>query len=97
MDYDQPAASGSYRVFIYNVGEDATELDLYSLVSPYGAVAKVDVVKDPATDKAKGFAFVTFHDYTSAWNAIQCLDGHPYAKNKFKKLQVSFKTESKSK
>ena len=97
MDYDSTASTGSYRIFIYNIGQEATELDMYSLCGPFGAVSKVAVVKDAATDKNKGFAFVTFNNYESACAAIRELNGHAYPKNNYRKLQVSFKTDGKSK
>ena len=89
-------AGGSFQVFIYNIGNESTELDLYSLCSPYGPVSKVTIGKDPATDKPKGYAFVNFHDYDAACEAIKYLNGHPYPKNNYKKLQVSFKTGKKT-
>ena len=103
MDYGLSSSSNSssgslqVAVFVYNIGDETTELDLFSLCSPFGPVSNVKVIKDNATDKSKGFAFVTFNDYDSARNAIQALNGHPYPKNNYRKLQVSFKTESKSK
>ena len=100
MDYDQApssSATGDFQIFIYNIGDETSDLDIYSLCSPYGPVSKVNVVKDKETEKPKGFAFVTFKDYDAALGAIQYLNGHPYPKNKYRKLQVSFKTEKKTK
>lgn len=98
MDYEQnPSATGDFDVFIYNVGTEANELDLYSLCSPCGPVAKVSLAKEKGTQANKGFAFVTFKDYDSALSAIQTLNGQPFQKNQGKKLQVSFKTDKKSK
>ena len=91
------SAGGSFQVFIYNIGNESTELDLYSLCSPYGPVSKVTLGKDHVTDKPKGYGFVDFHDYDAACEAIKYLDGHPYPKNNYRKLQVSFKTDKKSK
>jgi len=95
MDYGAPSG-GEHKVFIYSIGNEATDLDIYSLCAPYGPVAHVDVPKDKTTNKGRGFAFVTFSDYASACNCIDSLDGFAYQKNNGRRLQVSFKSEKKA-
>jgi len=87
-------ADGSlgHTIFVYNIGADASEIDLYTLFGPFGAIVKVHIQRDLASGAGKGFGFVTFGDYNDAQLAIQAMNGYPYEKNSFKPLQVSFKT-----
>jgi len=81
-----------HTIFVYNIGAEASEIDLYTLFGPFGAIVKVHIQRDLATGVGKGFGFVTFGDYNDATLAIQAMNGYPYEKNNFKPLQVSFKT-----
>jgi len=87
-------ADGSmgHTIFVYNIGNEASEIDLYTLFGPFGAIVKVHIQRDMSTGVGKGFGFVTFGDYNDASLAIQAMNGYPYEKNNFKPLQVSFKT-----
>jgi len=81
-----------HTIFVYNIGAEASEIDLYTLFGPFGAIVKVHIQRDLSTGVGKGFGFVTFGDYNDASLAIQAMNGYPYEKNSFKQLQVSFKT-----
>ena len=85
-----PAPSGTgYVLFVYNIGTDADETALWQLFSPFGTIAKVDVIRDAdKNNQCKGFGFVTMPNYHEAANAINALNGYTY---KQKPLQVSFK------
>ena len=88
MGVDQSAAGpGPYALFVYNIGNDAEERELWALFTPFGKVQKVALVFDDAK-KCKGFGFVTMVNYHDATNAIHCLDGTYY---KGRILSVSFK------
>ena len=88
MGGDQSAAGpGPYALFVYNIGNDAEERELWALFTPFGKVQKVALVYDDAK-KCKGFGFVTMVNYHDANNAIHCLDGTYY---KDRILSVSFK------
>jgi hypothetical protein len=89
MGGESSEADGLHTLFIYNIGPEAVEVDIYSLCSPFGAVSKVHIQRDK-TGKARGFCFVTFHDYVAAKKAIETLNGQPYFKNNGRKLQVKF-------
>jgi len=91
-----PASSSSppgHALYVYGIGSLATELDLYALFAPFGAIVKVFVVREAATRAGKGFGFVTFGDYRDACLAVQTLNGYPFHKNSMRPLQVSFKTQ----
>lgn len=85
-----PAPTGNgFVLFVYNIGTDADETSLWQLFSPFGTIAKVDVIRDAdKNNQCKGFGFVTMPNYHEAANAINALHGYTY---KQKPLQVSFK------
>lgn len=84
--------SVGHTIFVYNIGAEASEIDMYTLFGPFGAIVKVHIQRDMQAGTGKGFGFVTFGDYNDASLAIQSMNGFPYEKNGFKPLQVSFKT-----
>lgn len=51
------------RLYVSGVREDHTEDSFTQYFSSFGNVQKVEIITDKATDKPRGFAFVTFDDY----------------------------------
>lgn len=88
----QMDSESGHTLFIYNIGPDATEIELYGLFGPFGAITKVHIQRDLTSGLGKGFGFVTYADYNDAVNAIQSMNGYEFEKNGYKPLQVSFKT-----
>ena len=85
------AAEGEGHVlFAYNIGGDTDENALWQLFSPFGAIEKVNVIRDAEKGTGKGYGFVTMSDYQEASSAIQALSGYMYST---KPLQVSFKAK----
>jgi len=82
-----PSQTG-HTIFIYNLGPDSDERDLWQLFGPFGAVQKVNVVYD-AEKKPKGYGFVMMTNLEDALNAIAHLNAFVY---KERQLQVSLKT-----
>uniref|UniRef100_A0A8C3PHD0 RRM domain-containing protein n=1 Tax=Calidris pygmaea TaxID=425635 RepID=A0A8C3PHD0_9CHAR len=64
------------------------------LFGPFGAVTNVKVIRDFATNKCKGFGFVTMTNYEEAAMAIASLNGYRLGD---RVLQVSFKTSKQHK
>ena len=81
------AAAPGYQLFVYNCGVACEEKDLYGLFAPYGAISKVDVVRDRSSGNTK-FAFVTMLNYDEALRAVQALNGYCLTP---RPLQVKFK------
>lgn len=79
-------------LFVYNIGPDCTEKELWQLFNPYGHVTKCNVIKDAQKGCGKGYGFVTMVDYDEALWAIQQLNGFRFTEGK--PLQVSFKTQN---
>jgi RNA recognition motif-containing protein len=94
--YAQPQQTGPPQrqaegvcLFVYHLPQDATEAQLFSLFSNYGAVLSTKIMKDLSTGRTKGFGFVNMASVEQAQLAIQALSGYQMG-NKF--LKVSFKT-----
>lgn len=85
---DLPQGPGPYSLFVYNIGDDAEERELWALFSPFGVVQKCTVMMDPLTKISKGYGFVDFANVIEAANAIKNLNGYFY---KGRQINVSFK------
>jgi len=72
-------------LFVYNIGKDAQEKDMYALFAQYGRISKVDVMH------GKGFAFVHMPIAHEANMALQHTNGMFFPQSG-KSLQVSFKS-----
>ena len=77
-----------HTIFVYNLGPESDDRDLWQLFGPFGAVQKVNIVYD-AEHKPKGYGFVTMTNADEVANAIVHLNGFVY---KERQLQVSLKT-----
>jgi len=82
-----PVPTG-HTIFVYNLGQDSDDRDLWQLFGPFGAVQKVNIVYS-AENKSKGYGFVTMTNADEVANAITHLNGFVY---KERQLQVSLKT-----
>ena len=63
------------KVYVANLAAATTENELMDLFSPYGNVAEVNVPKDRASGRSRGFGCVTMATPEGARSAIQALDG----------------------
>ena len=77
-----------WTLFVYNLAPETDESILWQLFGPFGAVQNVKVMRDLATQKCKGFGFVTMTNYDEALLAITALNGYQIGN---RALQVSFK------
>uniref|UniRef100_A0A8C0AQY9 RRM domain-containing protein n=1 Tax=Buteo japonicus TaxID=224669 RepID=A0A8C0AQY9_9AVES len=88
------APGTGWCIFVYNLAPEADESVLWQLFGPFGAVTNVKVIRDFATNKCKGFGFVTMTNYEEAAMAIASLNGYRLGD---RVLQVSFKTSKQHK
>lgn len=65
------------RLYVGNLPYKTTDEDLNSLFSQAGAVESVRVMRDMATGRARGFAFVDMANDDDAQKAITQFHGHP--------------------
>ncbi|CAF1608425.1 unnamed protein product, partial [Adineta ricciae] len=80
---------GGHVVYIYGIGQRATQEEIYALFQPFGRVLRVDIIIDFNTGLCKGYAFVAMEQYQEAQMAVQSLNATPFHG---RQLQVRFKT-----
>uniref|UniRef100_A0A182RL48 RRM domain-containing protein n=1 Tax=Anopheles funestus TaxID=62324 RepID=A0A182RL48_ANOFN len=62
-------------IFVGGLLYDLTEGDILSVFSQYGEIVNVNLVRDKATGKSKGFAFICYEDQRSTVLAVDNLNG----------------------
>jgi RNA recognition motif-containing protein len=67
--------SGVTKLFLSGYPLEMDEMGLVQLVSPYGGVSTVKIVRDKATRKAKGYVFLEMAGREAAQQVISALDG----------------------
>ncbi|KAI3836900.1 hypothetical protein MKW98_005233 [Papaver atlanticum] len=65
----------SAYVFVGGIPYDLTEGDLLAVFAQYGEIVDVNLVRDKATGKSKGFCFVAYEDQRSTNLAVDNLNG----------------------
>jgi len=63
------------KLFIGGFPLDFTELELVQLIDPHAMVSTIKIVRDKATRKCKGYAFLEVEDIGGADRVIDALDG----------------------
>jgi RNA recognition motif-containing protein len=66
------------KLYVGNLPYEAAEQDLQALFASAGTVESVNVIRDMATGRARGFAFVEMVSDEDAQNAISTLNNHEY-------------------
>jgi cold-inducible RNA-binding protein len=66
------------KLYVGNFPYDTTEQDLQTLFAGAGAVETVNLMRDMATGRARGFAFVEMASEEEAQQAISMLDNHDF-------------------
>lgn len=51
------------KMFVGGLRDTTTEDDVREAFQEYGNIKKIELIKDKATNKTRGFCFVTFDDY----------------------------------
>jgi cold-inducible RNA-binding protein len=64
------------KLYVGNLPYDTGDQDLQALFAGAGTVESVNVMRDMATGRARGFAFVEMATDEDAQNAIQKLNNH---------------------
>ena len=63
------------NIFVGNLSYQATEDDLQSSFSQFGAVERVSIVRDRESGQSRGFGFVEMPNDDEAGTAIMALNG----------------------
>ena len=66
------------KLYVGNLGYDASSSDLEQMFSPHGAVESAQVIEDRATGRSKGFGFVEMSSAAEAQAAISALNGQDH-------------------
>ena len=64
------------KLYVGNLPFDTNDQDLHALFSGVGQVESVNLMRDQATGRARGFAFVEMATSDAAQAAIQQLNNH---------------------
>lgn len=62
------------KLFISGFPLEITELELVQMISPFGEVSTIKIVRDKVTHKCKGYAFIEMINREAAINTIDALD-----------------------
>lgn len=68
----------STKLYVGNLPYETTESDLQALFEGAGQVSTINIVRDRATGRPRGFAFVEMSDDEGARRAISELDSQPF-------------------
>ena len=66
------------KLYVGNLPFETSDQDLGDLFSSAGTVESVNVMRDQATGRARGFAFVEMASDEDAQNAIKQLNNHTF-------------------
>ena len=64
------------KIYVGNLSYDTTEVDLQTLFAQAGTVESVDLIKDRASGRSKGFAFIVMANQSEMEKAIQMFNGY---------------------
>jgi RNA recognition motif-containing protein len=67
------------KLYVGNLSFDSTEDDLRTLFAQAGTVESVDLIKDRATGRSKGFAFVVMNSQSEVEKAIRMFNNYSLA------------------
>ncbi|CAH8387091.1 unnamed protein product [Eruca vesicaria subsp. sativa] len=65
----------SAQLFVSRLSAYTTERSLRQLFSSFGQIKQARLIRDPETQRPKGFGFVTFESEDDAQKALKRLDG----------------------
>ncbi|MCZ4223130.1 RNA recognition motif domain-containing protein [Pedobacter rhodius] len=69
------------KIFIGGLADNIQEMDLAILVSLHGEIDTIKIVRDRATGRCKGYAFLEIPKLADAKNIISMLNGESFKGN----------------
>lgn len=82
MSYSDPMIrpeKGPMKLYIGSLHFNITEDMLRSIFEPFGRIQTISLVKDPDTDRSKGYGFIIYNEAEDAKKAIEHLNGFELA------------------
>jgi len=70
---------GPMRLYIGSLHFNITEEMLKGIFEPFGRIHSVQLMKDPETDRSKGYGFITYQEAEDAKKALEHLNGFELA------------------
>jgi len=70
---------GPMRLYIGSLHFNITEEMLKGIFEPFGRIASIQLMKDPETDRSKGYGFITYNEAEDAKKALEHLNGFELA------------------
>ena len=64
------------KLYVGNMSYETTEQSLRELFSQAGSVVSVTLIKEPGTNRSKGFAFVEMSSQSDAQKGISMFNGY---------------------
>lgn len=65
----------SSEIFVTRLSGYTTNEELIEMFSPFGVVTQARLIKDPKTQRPKGFGFVKFESEVDAEKALKAMNG----------------------
>ncbi|XP_062172467.1 uncharacterized protein LOC133878005 [Alnus glutinosa] len=72
------------QLFVSRMSFYTTNEQLKRLFSPFGVVTEARLVKDPRTERPKGFGFVTYESEAEAQKALKAMNGRVFSLSSLK-------------
>ncbi|XP_022731538.1 organelle RRM domain-containing protein 6, chloroplastic-like [Durio zibethinus] len=63
------------QLFVSRLSFFTTHQELKTLFSPFGVVKEANLIRDPKTQRPKGFGFVTYETEMEAQKALKAMNG----------------------
>lgn len=82
------------NIYVGNLSYQMTEEDLQQMFEEFGAVTRVNIIKDRETGRSKGFGFIEMAEEAAGDKAIEALDGE---ENNGRNLRVNKAREREEK
>ena len=80
-----------YRIFVGNIGHEVTEEHLVVVFRRFASFMRARVVRDPRTNRGKGYGFVSFGDPEDYIKAMKEIDGKYIGKKPVKLMRSDWK------
>lgn len=82
------------RLYVGSLHFNITEDMLRGIFEPFGPIDKIELMREPETNRSKGYAFITFSRADDAKKALEQLNGFELAGRPMKVNHVTERTDS---